>query len=53
VTHNFSTEPQTKSEVANLFDFDEALHGKSWEVYATRDVCPVLVLLVCTAEEQL
>jgi hypothetical protein len=49
VTHNFSTEPQTKkSEVANLFD--GALHRKSWEVYAIQDVCPVLV---CTAEEHL
>ena len=35
MTHNFRTEPQTKSEVANLFD--EAWHGKCWEVYATQD----------------
>ena len=48
VTHNFRTEPQTKSEVANLFD--EVWHGGWWEVHATQDTLPVFV---GTAEEYL
>jgi hypothetical protein len=41
VTHNFRTEPQTKSEVAN--HFDEVWHGEWWEVHATQDAFPVFV----------